>query len=82
VAGSVKFETHYLSFPVTSAVTTQTPASGFALKSHALLCREYAKGRDWYDFLWYVSRKVVPELFLYHLERLSERLIGSASDPG
>jgi predicted nucleotidyltransferase component of viral defense system len=62
-AGS-KFETHYIAFPVTSAVSTQTLASGFALKSHALLCREYAKGRDWYDFLWYVSRKVVPEFGL------------------
>ncbi|MFH1023372.1 MAG: nucleotidyl transferase AbiEii/AbiGii toxin family protein [Planctomycetota bacterium] len=58
------FETHYLTFPVTGAITTQTLGSGFALKSHALLCREYAKGRDWYDFLWYVSRKVVPEFAL------------------
>jgi len=22
-------------------------------KTHALLCREYTKGRDWYDLLWY-----------------------------
>jgi hypothetical protein len=22
-----------------------------------LLCREYVKGRDWYDFSWYVTRK-------------------------
>jgi len=25
-------------------------------KVHALLCREYAKGRDWYDLLWYLSK--------------------------
>lgn len=62
-AGSA-FETHYITFPVTSAISTQTLASGFALKSHALLCREYAKGRDWHDFLWYVSRKAVPEFGL------------------
>ena len=62
-AGSA-FETHYITFPVTSAISTQTLTSGFALKSHALLCREYAKGRDWYDFLWYVSRKVAPEFGL------------------
>ncbi len=28
----------------------------FAGKAHALLCREYAKGRDWYDFLWYLTK--------------------------
>ncbi len=25
-------------------------------KIHALLCREYAKGRDWYDLLWYMGK--------------------------
>ena len=25
---------------------------------HALLCREYVKGRDWYDFVWYVGNRV------------------------
>ncbi|HOX06518.1 MAG TPA: nucleotidyl transferase AbiEii/AbiGii toxin family protein [Planctomycetota bacterium] len=62
-AGSA-FETHYITFPVTSAISTQTLASSFALKSHALLCREYAKGRDWHDFLWYVARKTRPDLGL------------------
>ncbi len=28
----------------------------FAGKVHALLCREYAKGRDWYDLMWYLSK--------------------------
>lgn len=55
------FETRYIDFPVTAAITTQTLASGFATKSHALLCREYVKGRDWYDFLWYVTKKIVPD---------------------
>ena len=27
----------------------------FAGKAHALLCREYLKGRDWYDFIWFTS---------------------------
>lgn len=56
------YETRYLGFPVTAAVTTQTLASGFGTKTHALLCRQYTKGRDWYDFLWYVARRVVPDL--------------------
>lgn len=25
-------------------------------KTHALLCREYTKGRDWYDLLWYLGK--------------------------
>ncbi len=28
----------------------------FAGKIHALLCRKYAKGRDWYDLLWYMTK--------------------------
>jgi len=28
----------------------------FAGKVHALLCREYTKGRDWYDLMWYLSK--------------------------
>jgi predicted nucleotidyltransferase component of viral defense system len=51
------FETKYLDFPFPFPVTVQDTPSLFAGKSHALLCREYVKGRDWYDFVWYVSRK-------------------------
>ncbi len=58
------FETSFISFPVMSAITNQTLESSFAGKSHALLCREYMKGRDWYDFLWYVNRKTKPNLVL------------------
>ena len=58
------FETAYLSFPTTAPITTQSLGSGFATKAHALLCREYVKGRDWYDFVWYVARKTVPDLRL------------------
>ncbi|MBN1610848.1 MAG: nucleotidyl transferase AbiEii/AbiGii toxin family protein [Polyangiaceae bacterium] len=58
------YETRYLGFPVTVPVTTQTLTSGFGTKTHALLCRRYTKGRDWYDFLWYVNRRVVPDLVL------------------
>ncbi len=54
------FETHYLLFPATVPVTVQDLPSAFATKSHALLCRPYVKGRDWYDFLWFASRRVCP----------------------
>jgi predicted nucleotidyltransferase component of viral defense system len=62
-AGST-FETNYITFPVMAAITTQTLESGFAGKSHALLCRRYCKGRDWYDFLWYCARKIPVNLDL------------------
>jgi len=45
-------------------VRTQDLPSNFALKIHALLCRPYLKGRDWFDFLWYGRRKVLPNLEL------------------
>ncbi len=62
-AGS-DFETSYITFPNTAAITTQTLSSGFATKAHALLCRRYIKGRDWYDFTWYVRRKAKPNFSL------------------
>lgn len=62
-AGST-FTTSYITFPVTAALTTQSLESGFALKLHALLCRSYVKGRDWFDFVWYVTRKIRPDLEL------------------
>jgi predicted nucleotidyltransferase component of viral defense system len=62
-AGS-SYTTSYITFPVTAPLTTQTLESGFALKLHALLCRSYVKGRDWYDFVWYVARKTRPDLNL------------------
>jgi predicted nucleotidyltransferase component of viral defense system len=58
-AGSA-FETQFITFPGPAAITTQDLPSGFATKAHALLCRGYAKGRDWYDFLWYIDRRVSP----------------------
>lgn len=50
----------YLDFPLDFEVCHQDLPSNFALKIHALLCRPYLKGRDWYDFGWYISRTVQP----------------------
>ena len=58
------FETSYLAFPVTTAITTQSLESGLAMKIGAMLCRTYVKGRDWYDFIWYVNKKIAPDLGL------------------
>ncbi len=32
----------------------------FSGKLHALLCRKYTKGRDFYDLLWYLGKKIQP----------------------
>lgn len=58
------FTTNYITFPVTAPLTTQSLHSGFALKLHALLCHSYVKGRDWYDFVWYIAHKIAPDLDL------------------
>lgn len=52
-----RFDTHYLDFPLSFSIVSQDQPSLFASKCHALLCRSFLKGRDWYDFLWYVSRR-------------------------
>jgi len=57
-------ETRYIAFPLTAALTTQTLGSGFGMKLAALLTRRYTKGRDWYDFLWYINRKAMPNFEL------------------
>ncbi len=56
--GDAKFETRCLDFPFPSAVCMFDLPSLFAGKLHALLCREYLKGRDLYDFIWYTSQRM------------------------
>lgn len=56
------FEYHYLDFPLDFEVCHQDLSSNFSLKIHALLCRPYLKGRDWYDFSWYIKKGVQPNL--------------------
>lgn len=63
-------EMKYLFSPVQFAVRSYTLPSLFAGKMHALLCRKWknrVKGRDWYDFAWYISH--YPQLKITHLEK-------------
>jgi predicted nucleotidyltransferase component of viral defense system len=46
-----------LDYPFPAAVRVFDLPSLFAGKIHALLCRHYLKGRDWYDFIWYTARR-------------------------
>jgi len=58
------FEYRYLNFPLDFELCAQTLSGNFSLKIHALLCRPYIKGRDWFDFGWYVTQEVSPNLLL------------------
>lgn len=59
-----RIDVDFHDFPIHFPITTHDLSSLFAGKSHALLVRPYVKGRDWFDFLWYVSRKTVPNFAL------------------
>lgn len=52
------FENAFLTYPYPFSLLIQDFPSLFASKCHALLCRKYEKGRDWFDFLWYITRGV------------------------
>lgn len=52
-----EFEPKLLEFPTPFSIVSQSIPSLFSGKLHALLCRGFVKGRDWYDFIWYVTRK-------------------------
>ena len=57
----------YVDFPFDFPVSSHDLPTLMAGKIHALLCRTYCKGRDWFDFLWYLSQKVSVNLtFLEH----------------
>ncbi len=56
------YEYRFLDFPLDFEICNQDLSSNFALKLHALLCRPYVKGRDWYDFSWYLRQRVRPNL--------------------
>jgi len=73
----LKFQTlpHTLLLPTTFNIVSMTLPNLYAGKMHALLFRNWktrVKGRDWYDFEWYVKRGIK-----LNLEHLKERMINS-----
>jgi predicted nucleotidyltransferase component of viral defense system len=73
----LKFETESktILLPHTFSIVSMTLPNLYAGKMHAVLCRKWktrVKGRDWYDFEWYVKRNT--KLNLLHLQ---ERMIES-----
>jgi predicted nucleotidyltransferase component of viral defense system len=57
-------QTAFIDFPVPFEISVMDLPSSFALKCHALLCRPWTKGRDWFDFLWFCSRDIHPKMDL------------------
>ncbi len=75
----LKFQTtpHTLLLPTTFNIVSMTLPNLYAGKMHALLFRNWknrVKGRDWYDFEWYVKRGM--KLNLVHLK---ERMVKSGN---
>jgi len=65
-------ETRYLLQPIPSPIRVCDPPDLFAGKIHALLFRRWekrVKGRDWYDFVWFVANQIP-----LHLEHLEQRM--------
>jgi predicted nucleotidyltransferase component of viral defense system len=81
--GGFDTESRAVLLPVPFAVRAYSLPDLLAGKMHAVLCRKWktrAKGRDWYDLVWYVGHH--PQLRLSHLEarmRHSRDWTGSAS---
>ena len=58
-------ESRWLDVPEFASVSVLDESSLFSGKIHAILCRTYknnVKGRDYYDFLFYVSKRIKPNL--------------------
>jgi len=67
--GGFETETATILQPIPFAARVYSLPDLFAGKMHALLCRKWknrVKGRDWYDFVWYVANH--PRLRISHLE--------------
>ena len=63
-------ESRYLLLPIPFPIRVCTLPDLFAGKMHALLFRRWknrVKGRDWFDFVWFISHH--PDLHLAHLEQ-------------
>lgn len=57
-------KTEYIDFPDDFQILSYDVSSLMSGKIHALLCRSYVKGRDWYDFSWYIKNNHSPNLKL------------------
>ncbi len=69
-------ETKWIDLPEFAPIVVLDEASLFSGKIHAILCRSYknnVKGRDYYDFLFYCTKRIKP-----NLKYLRNKLIASS----
>ena len=55
-------EQQLVEFPIDYYLTSYDLPSLYAGKLHALIHRPFTKGRDWYDFTFFISKRVKPNL--------------------
>ncbi len=60
-----KTENHLISNPYLFQIKAYDLPSMFSGKLHAVLYRKYVKGRDYYDLLWFLSKKILPNIQLF-----------------
>lgn len=60
--GGAGFSRHVVSSPSLMAIAAHDLPTLMAGKLHAVLARGYTKGRDWYDLLWYLGKRVEPNV--------------------
>jgi hypothetical protein len=77
--GGATLDTTLVQRHVTVHLQHHDRASLFAGKLHAILQREYPKGRDWYDLLWYLRQEEWPSP---NLEMLNRALAQSGWEMG
>ncbi len=69
---SAKYNTKYQLNPIPYSVRLFSLPTLFSGKLHAILCRNWSnrvKGRDFYDYIWYLSKNIG-----YNLEHFSARM--------
>ena len=74
-AGLATYETKYRLLPIPYSIKLYDEASLFSGKIHAVICRSWksrVKGRDLYDFVFYLTRNTK-----FNLDHLREKLIES-----
>ena len=66
-------ENKWITNPEFATVNVLDLESLFAGKLHAILCRSYknnVKGRDYYDFIFYINKKIKPNLLYLKITHL------------
>ena len=79
--GNFRTEVVSMLQPIPFWVRTYVKPDLFSGKLHALLCRQWGnriKGRDWYDFLWYIKNEITVNL--KHLEKRMQQSAHFPSD--